>query len=421
MKKVMASAGLLALGALGVQTAHAQLSGGSDKPWSLAATLRGFYDDNYNTQPDGPNRVDSFGFEVRPSAALDLALDQTTLKLSYTYSMKYYDDRPSNKADHSHDFEALVNHNFSPRYSLDASESFVIAQEPEVLDRTLSFPLRNNGNNIRNNGSINFHAQITELFGVVLGYANTFYDYQQSGPNSLSASLDRMEHLVTLNGRWQFEPETTGILGYQFGAVDHTSSDVLILNNTFPPIVAPASVRNNYSHYFYVGAEHKFRRDLSASARVGLQYTDYYNDPTTSSAVGPYADLSLSYNYIDTGTATFGFRHSRNQTDVTGGTTGTSTSFTQDQESSTLYGSIVQKLTPKMTGTLTGQYQNSVYNGGSVNGSADNFYLVGLNLAYQFMPNLSAELGYNYDLLKSGLPNRGYDRNRVYLGVTASY
>jgi uncharacterized protein (PEP-CTERM system associated) len=128
----------------------------------------------------------------------------------------------------------------------------------------------------------------------------------------------------------------------------------------------------------------------------------------------------LSYNYIDSGTATFGFRHSRNQTDVTGATS-TSTSFTQDQESSTLYGSIVQKLTPKITGTLTGQYQNSVYNGGSANGSADNFYLVGLNLAYQFMPNLSAELGYNYDLLKSGLPNRAYDRNRVYLGVTGSY
>jgi hypothetical protein len=49
------------------------------------------------------------------------------------------------------------------------------------------------------------------------------------------------------------------------------------------------------------------------------------------------------------------------------------------------------------------------------------FYLVGLNCQYRFNPHFSAELGYSYDLLDSDIPGRGFDRNRVYAGVTATY
>ncbi|MDB6125374.1 MAG: hypothetical protein JWQ71_4367 [Pedosphaera sp.] len=435
MKNMIASAGIITLGAVGVQTADAQfLAAGAEKPWSVSGTLRGFYDDNYNTQPDGPSRVDSFGFEIRPAATLNLSLPQTTLSLSYVYDMKYYDDRPRNKADHSHDFEVFVNHNFSPRYSLDFTDSFVIAQEPEVLDRTLSTPLRSNGNNIRNNGVFNFHAEMTELLGFVFGYSNSFFDYEENAGNlplgnpgpSRSALLDRIEHLVTLNSRWHVRPETTGILGYQFGAVDYISNESI---GSTPPIFVPpatiipgrpiaASTRNNYSHYLYIGVDHNFRRDLIASAKVGGQYTDYYNDPTGKTSLNPYADLSLSYSYMDGGTLVVGFRHSRNPTDVA---TPSANEVTQDQESSALYGTIVQKITPKLTGTLTGQFQYSTFNGGAANNQSDTIYLLGVNLAYQFTHYLSAELGYNYDKLDSAIGARTFDRNRVYLGVTASY
>src|SRR5262249_45623385 len=53
MKKIVASVGLVALGASGVQTAFAQdFSADNSKPWSISATLRGFYDDNVNTWPN---------------------------------------------------------------------------------------------------------------------------------------------------------------------------------------------------------------------------------------------------------------------------------------------------------------------------------------------------------------------------------
>jgi hypothetical protein len=430
MKRVIASAGLLALGAAGVQTAHAQLTAGSEKPWSVSATLRGFYDDNYNTQPDGVGRVSSFGFEVKPKLSYNLSTDQTTLDVSYAYTLLYYDARANNKEDQDHDFELALKHEFSPRYSVSFVDSFVIAQEPEVIDPGLSSPLRSNGDNLRNRAGIMFNAEMTPLLGFELGYANTIYDYKENAGNtttpafpSRSALLDRVEHLANIDSRWHLWEQTTAIFGYQFGAVQYTSGENI--DSPLPSPFIASSTRNNYSHYVYVGLEHQFSQSLSASGRVGIQYLDYYNSPTGNkgNSLSPYVDLSLSYAYMDGGSLSLGFHHAHNQTDEAASVLNPG-SITLDQESSTVFGSLSQKLTPlspKLTGSLTAQYQNSSFNGGPFDSETDNIYLVGLNFSYQFNHYISAETGYNYDLLKSDLPSRGYDRNRVYIGVTASY
>ena len=182
MKKVIASAGLLALGAVGMQNAQGQsLAAGPEKPWSLAGTLRGFYDDNYATAPSGsPFKKSSWGFEVRPSAAVSFVSGPTTFNLSYVYDLRDYTDRPGNKLDQSHDVELALNHNFNERYSLDLEDSFVVAQEPELVDPNLATPFRSKGDNIRNTGSINFHGKLSEVLGFKLGYANNYFDYKEN-------------------------------------------------------------------------------------------------------------------------------------------------------------------------------------------------------------------------------------------------
>jgi hypothetical protein len=422
MKIVMASAGLLALGTIGVTTAHAQMSG---KPWTISATLRGFYDDNYadaptHPTPGTPGPRGSYGFELNPSASVKIAPDpQTSLALNYDFSMRYYDDRPKNKADYSHDFELMFNHEFNERYALALSDSFVIAQEPELIDPVLSNPIRANGNNIRNDGAITLNAKLTPLFGLALGYRNTFYDYENSGPQSLSAELDRIENVVTIDTRWELPSDITGIIGYQFTAIDHTSQDSL--NAAGAPYLSP-SVRDAYLHTAYVGAEHSFRSDLKGKIKVGVEYADYYNS-TQSGAFNPYVDLSLNYQYSDAGLLTFGYRNARNQTDADSlnGAAITSGTVVEDQESSTVYAAISHKITPKLTASLNGQFQSSTFNGGALDGQTDDFYMLGLNLRYQFNHFFSSEVGYDYDRLNSEVVNRGFNRNRVYLGITAAY
>jgi hypothetical protein len=70
---------------------------------------------------------------------------------------------------------------------------------------------------------------------------------------------------------------------------------------------------------------------------------------------------------------------------------------------------------------LIGSYQYATFSQGGDSGKTDKYYGVGLNLTYAFNRHFSAEAGYNYDNLKSDIADRGYERNRVYIGVTAAY
>jgi len=162
MKRTITTAGLAALSAATLAPAFAQEAGISTKPWSVGAAIKGFYDDNFFTFPGivrgtpgtagfiNLPKEDTFGFEVAPSAAYNLRRDQTTLGASYLYSLRYYADRPRPRDDQSHQANLKLSHAFSERYSVDVKDSFVVAQEPSVLDPTISVtaPARSEGDNI---------------------------------------------------------------------------------------------------------------------------------------------------------------------------------------------------------------------------------------------------------------------------------
>ena len=424
MKKIFASAGLLALGASANYAAGSMSGATAEKPWDASLTVRGFYDDNYFLASQSADRKSSYGVEVRPSVGIGLTGQQTSFGARYTYSMRYYDDRKQNTADHSHEFNTWLWHSFSERFSLDAVDTFLISQEPTLLDPTGGTVTRSNCNNMRNDGTIKLHAQLTRLVELVLGYRNVLIDYENKGGNFLSPSysglLDRMEHNANIDLRWQFRPETVGIFGYQFGISDYNGSEPIGIGFFPTPAILYSDSRNSRSHYVYVGVEHSFLRNLVGSVRAGVQFVSYYNSPTSDEALSPYVDLSLRYNYATGSSVELGFQHQRNATD--GFSVGTD-SITTDQESSTVYAAITHAFTPKLIGNLNGRYQWSTYNGGSAlyDGQTDNVFLLGVSLEYRFNRHFSAEVGYNYDVVTSDIAGRDYDRNRVFLGMTASY
>jgi len=431
MKKFITTAGIAALGAAGVQGAWAPGASSTEttKPWSVSATLRGFYDDNYATRGKGDLdatgqslKRDSYGFEISPSAALNIFRDQTSFGLSYVYSMRYYDDRPDHKADHSHQVNGKVSHAFSPRFKLDAYDSFVIAQEPALLDpnlNTASF-IRTEGDNKRNTVGISFTAGITETIESVFSYTGTWYDYDQEGPGSRSPILDRWEHLLSFNLRRPIFERTVGVIGYQYGIVDYTSKESLALAGA--PFISP-NTRDNNSHYGYLGIDQTFSPTLNASARIGVQYTEYDKSGDKSSNTGPYVDANATWAYTQGSYAQLGVRHNRLQTDV--GVLGTAFP-NQDAEATTVYGSVNHRFGP-FVASLIGQFQHSEYSGGPSDGLADDYFALGINLSYEINKFLAAETGYNYDNLDSELNRapinafRSYSRNRVYIGIRATY
>jgi Putative beta-barrel porin 2 len=437
MKRIVASVGLAALGAAGFQTAQAA---DASKPWNVSATLRGFYDDNPNTVPSGTAATGSFGFEINPSLGLGWNLEQTSISLMYAFSGKYYEQAFANTLnqhwDFAHTFNGIFSHTFSERYQMSVDDSFVVGQEPD----TLRVPNQGqaqfqyiSGNNIRNYGTIKFDAQITPLLGVEVGYANAFYDYADSFSTlanppgtaitpSNSGQLNRVENTPRIDTRWQLQPDTVGIVGFAFSQVDYTGDEPIAGINGDPATYIMSDSRNNRSYIGYVGAEHTFRPDFTATARIGAQYADFYNAPNAEGSsktdTSPYALATVRYTYAAGSYLEGGFSYGRNASDLVGTSTN---GITLDAQSAVVYASLNHRITPKLHGSLVAQFQDSTYYGGIYNNKTDLYYTVGLDFQYYFTPHFSAELGYNYDKLDSEVGGRSFDRNRVYTGVTASF
>ena len=430
MKRIIATTGLAALGAVALQPAMAQ----EGKPWNLTASVRSFYDDNYTTLPSKappgqPTKRSSWGLDLSPSGAYKLSRDQTTLDLSARYGMRYYEDRTQGSADHSLDFGVGLEHRFTEKQRLSVTESFAIAQEPGVLDPSsaVSTALRTDGNNVRNNLGLKYAwDDIIERWSGEASYANTYYDYQQDNRStgtsgSRSALLDRVEHLITLAGRYRIfdETETEALFGYSFGMTDSTSKDFLSGAGTIAdPFRNPGSVRDSRSHYFFTGAGHKFTPDLKVNGRVGVQYTEYPNAATAkpafqSSQTSPYVDASGTWNYLPNSSAQLGFRISRITTDL---------AASADAQATTVYSSLNHEFNPDLKGSLLAQYQLSQYRQTvGVQNVADNIFTAGLNLEWRFTQFWTLEGGYNYDRQDADIAGRSYYRNRLYLGFKASW
>jgi hypothetical protein len=440
MRKFFVSMGLAAAGTASLHAAYAPDLGplSTAKMWNVSATLRGFYDDNYDTANSGLNPRGSYGFEVSPQLMLAVPLQQTELGLRNTYSMTYYQERDSlgqSPIDQSDQLDLWVDHAFTERWQAKVMDTFVVGQEPQLLNPNgsgASLPFRVEGDNVVNTGTITLNTDWTRLFSTALNYQNSFYDYRNSGATiadvlpggsgaSLAGLLNRIDQTISLDFQWHFSAETMAFFGGSFEQDNYTGDEPVAFNPSgIGPLIYYSSARDNRAYTGYVGFQHNILPNLNVSARAGATYTEDYNDPLSSGSVTPYAVLSVIYTYLPGSYVQIGLNQSQNATDVVAPdpTTG---KITQDQESTYVYGSINHQITPKLLGTLIGSWQYSSFQEGLYANNADSYYSLGLNFSYTFTPHFSADAGYNFDDIQSDIFQRGYTRNRVYIGVTAAY
>lgn len=386
------------------------------KWWNVSSRLRGFYDDNYQASN---NKQGSFGFEVSPRVSANWDLQQTDIGIRYTYGMYYYVKRAEdgqNPVDHTHQADLWLDHAFTSRLKANLTDSFTVAQDPQILQG--GTPTRVGGNNVANHAKANLTTDWTRQFSTSTYYQNDLYIYSDandgSGSPSAAALLNRMEQKAGTDLQWHFEPETMGFVGYAFSWVRYTANKQIATYNSAPLY---SDARDYNAHYMYAGVSHQFTPSLSAQGQVGASYVDSYNQSSTSWA--PYADINATYTYLPGSYAQAGFRQVVNSTDVAA--VDSNGQLTQYQQSSVVYATINHQITSKLHASLIGQYQFSQYKGGAYDGQGDDQVSFGANLNYQINNHFSAEAGYNFDELFSNILGRGYTRNRVYLGLAASY
>ena len=434
MNKIIISMGLAAVGTAALQMNCAAQSSpleATPKDWNVSAALRGFYDDNYVTSP---NRQGSTGVEFSPTASASVPFAQTEIGFLYSYDLQYYqhrEDLHQNAYDQSHNFNLWLDHAFNEEWNVKVNDTFVVGQEPELLagPGAPATYQRLEGNNIANNATVDLHTDWSTQFSTELTYGNYFSQYSQNQPTynatktevvaaSYAGELNRDQNSIDLEGQWHFSPETMVTLGYQFQDVNYLGDQSIGYFNT----AVYSDSRDNDSHFVYVGAQHNLLPNLVAAAKAGIQYDDYYNHTANDAknATSPYADVSVIYTYLPGCNAQVGFTQARNSTDYVGinQTTG---SETLDQESSSAHASINHHFTPRFLGSVVASWTSSTFNGGQYNNESDDFYAVGLSANYVITRNISAEADYNYSDLSSDIAGRGYDRNRITLGLSVSY
>jgi hypothetical protein len=220
--------------------------------------------------------------------------------------------------------------------------------------------------------------------------------------------------------------ELYGVRGIdQYGNPDVDDSSVVVHRKKYYRF-DPDS-RNTDTHYLFVGVNHLFTPELQASARVGAQFVRYTGVDDANpfnpddSTVSPYVDANLAYAYAEGSTLSGGIRHERNQTDLALlGAVG-SGGQAMDQEATTIYASINHRLTSRIALNATGMYTMSRFDDHVSWLGNDDYLALGLNASYYINQHLSADLGYNFDDLDSAIDQRSFTRNRVYVGLKASY
>jgi hypothetical protein len=284
-----------------------------------------------------------------------------------------------------------------------------------------TFQYLSSNDNIINYGSIDFNLEASELLGFNIGYNNGYFNYAEDDGTptapSTAALLNRIENRFNIDSQWKLTPETVGILGYMYGQNLYTGDEPI-------GVGVDSSSKDSRSQTFYVGAQHAFAPTVTGVAKVGAQYFDYYGSPQGEHQWSPYVNASLKYQYRTTTTMDFGFSYSRSASDVAANGVATPLNYVKDTEVALLYGTLSQELATHFVATAMTTLQHATYNGGGVgvDGESYLFFQIGLDLAYQFTPNFSTHVGYNFETYNTDVVSQpDYNRNRVYIGVTASY
>lgn len=209
----------------------------------------------------------------------------------------------------------------------------------------------------------------------------------------ISASEDRLSHLIAQQFSYSLKPQTQLIAEYRYRLVDFNNrSDV-----------------DYQSHYILAGIDHAWSQRLSTSVRGGVEL--FQSDRVSDTA--PYGEFALNYA-VDQKTSirwfsALGFDGSEIQNFNSRYSFRTGINATHQLD--------------RRLGFMGGlSYAYSEFDGGETTPNVtENTVFVSAGLNYLLWQNMSLNAQYSYSILASDAPERDFDRNRVTLGMSASF
>ena len=367
------------------------------KFYTITASLRETYDDNVNTTKD--DKVSALETSFTPSVLVDFPSVNSDFSARETFGVTYYsaggsgvagDDKPSiNLTD---EFVAQYQKSFSDRYTLNASEQFRYYSEPSIYESTGT--LYSNGSYISNIFNPVFTAQWTPLFSTTTTYSNTVIRYQDALQALQQNSIENTE---SQSFNYAVFPKITLSVGAIADDISYEQND-----------------RGYNSYTLYAGAQWEPLPSLTLVGRVGGSYTLADQAPAS---VTPYIDAEIDWTLGQKSSLNFIYTHEVVPTDQFGADGEVVDRFS---------GAFNYNLTSRISTNLQLIYSyadvtQTLLIGGLLPAYTENDYGASVGATYHYDNYVDFEGGFSTYGISSGLSERDYNRNQVYLGVRGTY
>lgn len=347
------------------------------------------HDSNIFGSPTG--EIDSMVYSFAPSISFNGSVsDQSFLSAGYDLKLDHFTDRPGDKTLDSHTLSVRLAHQFSPNATIDISDSYMIAKNPQSL--LAGVPL-NTDQSFRNNQfNLRYSAAIGQKTSTVLKYRNVMFDYDNA---VLAGNLDRVENLAGFELTYAFLPETKLVAEYRYLDVAYDSG---------------GAGKDKNSHYFMAGADYSPSQELTVTGRLGVENRSRRSQSDTTA---PYAEFSLRYSYTQGSYLAAGYSYALEESSDT-------VRFT-DTQVSRVFLNFEHRITALIVASGSFTYEPAQLQGrrGVMSDIEEDTTRVGLGL--NWLPNKNWLVGASLDLDRVSSDDRSREQDRTRFGVNARY
>ncbi len=379
------------ISAQGLQAIRSEATMRESQPLVFTAGVSGGYD-NLNYKADNLNAEDIDSFFIQSGVGLLYGdADQTTpWSVGSDFGViRYLDDAPDGEDTY---YSARVSfdimHNASRR--LKFVNNFYLTYEVEPNYSIGASTALRNGQYLYGYNNFAVSYAWSERFTTTTSYTVDGIRYDDS---DVSGFEDRLSHVIAQQFAYSLNKRTQLVAEYRYRMTNYDSAD------------------NDYtSNYFLVGADHRWSERTSGSIRAGVEF--YESD--RSSETAPYAEAAIDHAVSKKTTgrlyASLGFD-------------GAELGDYESRYATRIGGTVNHRMTERFSVNAGTHAAFSQYKGDGKNTQDFDETQVhaSAGLAYRLWNNVSMDAQYSYTVLSSGEEAREYDRNRISIGLSATF
>ena len=360
------------------------------KEWTVNLRADISHDDNIFGAPSGA--IASTIYEFAPKVSFHASVtDQTFLSASYEAIIDHFTDRPGDKTLDSHVIGARLAHAFTSETTLDLSDDYSIAKNPESL--LAGIPINTDQSYKRNEFNGRFSTSLQAKVGATFKFRSVNYRYDNG---ALATSLDRTENLYGIAGNYDIVPELKGVAEYRHETIEYRTG---------------GSTKDKQTDFIIGGVDYAVAKSLSASMRLGYQWRHRDNEKSTQA---PYAEMSAKHDYAPGSYVSAGYVYTYEET--------SNVVLYNDTRVNRFFANIQHAISPLLVASASVTYEPSVLQGRrGVPNRDETTSRVGAALSYLPTKNWTVTAHFDHDSVNSDDPSRQQRRERYGVGATYAF